>query len=75
MNKTPIRRPENPYQSPMRKLRVGKVAFEIDEEGQVSTKECGALGHEEECIRRGEALMALLKTLEKVEANLSEDKK
>ena len=65
--------PKNPNDTTMRTLKVGKVGFEIDEEGQVSTKECGPLGHEEECVRRGEALVAPVGVLEKIEVSLAKE--
>ena len=52
-----------------RKIRVGKTVFNIDAEGQVSTRECGNLGHIEECTLRGEALAALIEVLEAVQAD------
>lgn len=58
----------------VRKIRVNNVTFEITPAGLVSTRECGALGHVEECTRRGEALLELVDILVKIEASLSDDK-
>ena len=45
------------------KFVINGISFSIDENGIVSTTDCGILGHFEECQKFGEAMADLIEAL------------